>query len=112
MTGGLAALAENRRLVRAAAAASGLMFAYMAGIYAIGDPRLSDGKLTAAECPWGELVLISVGLCSTLLLWGAGAAHAWTAKRFQWFLVSIVIWPLAIVYALFLDTGGGKGEEN
>ncbi len=100
----LAALAENRKLVRAAATAMGLMFAFVAMLYVQGDARLADGKLTAAEFSWWELLLISLGVGSTLLLWSAGAAHSWSVGRRAWFAGAILVWPVGIVYALTLDS--------
>lgn len=101
----LATLAEKRKPVFAAAIVAGLLIAYIAMLYAVGDARLSDGKLTAADFSGWESVLISIGVCSILLLWLMGVAHAWQAGRRSWFVASILLWPVAIFYVLRLNTG-------
>ena len=68
------------------------------------DPRLIDGGLTFDEAYWWELLLIFLGLISIFAVLFSSLGHALKYDRNKWFVMILLIWPLAYIYGILINS--------
>lgn len=75
-------------------------FVYSFALMVSDDPRVFDNALTIDEAYWWELLLVTLGLASMLLVWGMAIRLAWRKRQNTWLIGVLFIWPLSLIYVL------------
>jgi uncharacterized membrane protein YphA (DoxX/SURF4 family) len=82
-----------------------LLFA-VAYLFAIsGQPRMADGGLTGEEMHFGEKLLTLAVPFAALANIIVAAIRANRAGSWPWLLACIFLWPVSLVYTLFVNRG-------
>ena len=100
----LSDLAESRCFIAISAIAASLTLGYDVALDLLGDPRMADGVLDGNEAYLWEMALFSFApLCVAVTVFAA-VAHAWKQSRRKWAAMVLLIWPLAFIYCILLNT--------
>ncbi|GAB2524462.1 hypothetical protein [Lysobacter humi (ex Lee et al. 2017)] len=94
---------HSNRIPKLAFLALTVAIAYLLAIS--GQPRIADGGLSGEEMYFGEkalALLVPLALIANVVL---GAVRASRAGSWPWLLACVFLWPVSLVYTLFVNRG-------
>ena len=75
-----------------------------------GDIRMQDHTLSGDEMQWWELIVFVVGTTSIVSLLLSSVSHTIKSRRWLWFVLIILVWPLSIIYAWIYGRNGNTNS--